>query len=152
MNPAQVRSEDPLAARLAGELRVLSGKLKRRLREQNQVGEGGLTWSHVAVLGRLEREGPATVTALARALVMRPQSMGALVAALETAGLVRRTPDPGDGRQTLLAITEACRERVAAWRAAREDWLCRAIQAQLSAAEQRQLAGALALIKRIVES
>ncbi len=47
MNPAQVRSEDPLAARLAGELRVLSGKLKRRLREQNQVGRAavpGPTW------------------------------------------------------------------------------------------------------------
>jgi DNA-binding MarR family transcriptional regulator len=78
--------------------------------------------------------------------------MGVIVAALEAAGLVKGTPDPNDGRQTLLSLTEACRERVKAGRAAREDWLCRVIRDKLSPVEQRQLADALKLLERIVES
>ena len=87
-------------AALAAELRVLVGQLKRRLREQSSLGD--LTESQIAVLRRLDSEGPATVTTLARAEGMRPQSMGANIAALEAAGLVSGAPDPNDGRQTML--------------------------------------------------
>jgi DNA-binding MarR family transcriptional regulator len=80
---------------LAGELRVLTGRLKRRLREQAHLGD--FTPSQTAALGRLRREGPATVTALAKAEGMRPQSMGAIVAALEAAGMVSGAPDPPMG-------------------------------------------------------
>ena len=137
------------APALAGELRVLTGRLKRRLREQASLGD--LTSSQTATLGRLHREGPATVTALAKAEGMRPQSMGAIVAALEAAGMVSGAPDPADGRQTILSLTEACRERIAAGRAAREDWLLRAIEAHLTSKEQAQVASAVALLKRLVE-
>ncbi len=135
--------------RLAEELRVLVGQLKRRLREQ--AGPGDLSWSQVAVLNRLDRDGPATVTGLARAEGVRPQSLGATVAALETAGLVRGAPDPADGRQTIWSVTPACRERIRAGRAARQDWLLRTIRARLSSREREQLAGSLALLKRLVE-
>jgi DNA-binding MarR family transcriptional regulator len=137
------------APALAGELRVLTGRLKRRLREQASLGD--LTSSQTATLGRLYREGPATVTALAKAEGMRPQSMGAIVAALEAAGMVSGAPDPTDGRQTILSLTDACRERIAAGRAAREDWLLRAIEAHLTPKEQAQVASAVALLKRLVE-
>ncbi|KIZ42226.1 MULTISPECIES: MarR family transcriptional regulator [Rhodopseudomonas] len=136
------------ALALAGELRVVIGKLKRRLRQQADIGD--LTWSQISVLGHLEREGPMTVTTLARAEGVRPQSMGATVAALEAAGLVSGAPDPGDGRQTLLSLTAACRERIKAGRAAREDWLLHAIQTHLAPDEQAQLAAALGLLKRLV--
>jgi hypothetical protein len=43
------------------------------------------------------------------------------MAALEAAGLVSGTPDPNDGRQTTLSLTAACRQKVKAGRAARED-------------------------------
>ncbi len=138
------------ASALAGELRVLVGKVKRRLREQADLGD--LTWSQISVLSRLERDGPATVTTLARAEGMRPQSMGANVSALEAAGLVSGAPDPDDGRQTILSLTPACREWVKAGRAAREDWLLRAIQKNLAPEEQEELARAIELLKRIVES
>src|SRR5882672_9778771 len=100
------QTDDPNAARasaLAGDLRVLIGKLKRRLREQAHTGD--LTWSQMSVLSRLEREGPATVTTLARAEGVRPQSMGATVSVLEEAGLVSGAPDASDGRQTILSLT-----------------------------------------------
>lgn len=145
--------EDPDTARataLAGDLRVLIAKLKRRLREQSHLGD--LTGSQLSVLNRLERDGPATVTSLARAEGMRPQSMGATVAALEAAGLVSGSPDPTDGRQTILSITPACRARVDAGRAARQDWLFRALQKHLAPAEQEQLAGALDLLKRLADA
>jgi len=139
-----------LPATLAAELRVVTGKLMRRLREQAQMGE--FTLSQIAVLGRLDRDGPATITALARAEHMRSQSMGANVAALEAAGMVAGTPDPSDGRQTLWTLTEACRERLVSGRARREDWLQHAIEAQLTPTEQQTLIGAVELLRRLTQA
>ena len=134
---------------LAAELRVAIGNLKRRFREQPSVGN--LTWSQLCVINRLDREGPATVTTLARVEGVRPQSMGATVSALETAGLVRGSPDPADGRQTILSLSDACQEWLRAGRAANEDWLSRAIQTELAPAEQEELGRAVKLLNRLVE-
>lgn len=137
------------SASLAAELRSVVGRVIRRLREEVPPGE--LTWSQQKVLFRLERDGPATVTALAQAEGVRPQSMGATVAVLRDAGLIAGSPDPSDGRQTVLSLTEACRAQLKASRAAREDWLHRAIQTKLNASEQAELAGALQLVERLLE-
>jgi DNA-binding MarR family transcriptional regulator len=134
---------------MAAELRVVLGLLKRRLRAQANKGE--LSLSQVAVLGTLDREGPATVTTLARAEGVRPQSMGATVAVLQEAGLVDGTPDPTDGRQVMLSLTDTARTWLKASRAAREDWLSQAIRSHLTAAEQQELAAAVRLLRRIVE-
>lgn len=136
------------ASALAAELRGLFGKLKRRPREQTDIGE--LTWSQMAVLTRLESENAATVTSLARAEGVRPQSMGATVAALETAGFIHGAPDPEDKRQTILSLSPECRAWIQAGRAARQDWLCRAIQTHLTTAEQDALKTAFALLNRLV--
>ncbi len=96
------------ASALAQELRALLGKLKRRLREQGRVGD--LTPTQASVLLRLERDGPSTASALARGEGIRPQSVGPVLAALEGAGFISGAPDPKDGRQTILSITDACRE------------------------------------------
>jgi DNA-binding MarR family transcriptional regulator len=138
------------ASALAGELRVLISQLRRTLREQTHLGD--YTWSQMAVVIRLERDGPATVSALARADGVRPQSMGATVATLEAAGLVKGSPDPTDGRRTILSLTDTCRELINAKRAAKEDWLFRAIQTKLSPAEQEELATTLELLKRLADS
>jgi DNA-binding MarR family transcriptional regulator len=80
---------------------------------------------------------------------MRPQSMGANIAALEAAGFVTGRPDPDDGRQTMLSITPACEEWIRAGRAARQDWLHNAIHTQLDPDEQAQLHRAIALLNRL---
>jgi len=77
--------------------------------------------------------------------------MGPLVAALEAAGLVSGAPDPADGRQTILSLTDACRKWIQEGRAARQDWLSRTIQARLSAQEQEDLARAVELLKRLAD-
>lgn len=136
-------------ALLAAELRATVGRLTRLLREHTRKGE--LTASQRFALGRLDREGPLTVTALARAEGVRPQSMGATVAALEAQGLVAGAPDPADGRQTILSLTDAARAFIADSRAAREGWLAQALGARLTPAEQDQLAKVLPLLRRLAE-
>jgi DNA-binding MarR family transcriptional regulator len=138
------------AAALALELYALSGKLKRRLREQASTGD--LTPSQTSVLVHLDREGPTTVTALARLEGVRSQSMGATIAVLETEGLVKGSPDPADGRQTILSLTPRCLEWIRSGRAARQDWLLRNLQTKLTPQEQEQLAAAMKLLNRLVDS
>ena len=137
------------AAALASELRSVIGKLKRRWREQANIGD--FTSSQLSVLSRLEREGSATVTRLARAEGMRPQSMGAIVSALEEAGIISGKPDPSDGRQTVLSLTPAFQKKVKARRTATEDWLVNILQTKLTAAEQEDLANGVELLKRLVD-
>jgi DNA-binding MarR family transcriptional regulator len=134
----------------ARELRALVGKLKRLLREK--VGIEGLTLSQIAVLIHLDRQGTATVSELARAENVRPQSMGATVASLQALGLVGGAPDPADGRRTLLALTRLAHEKISANRAAREDWLFHAVLDRFDAGEQDTLARGVALLKRLAEN
>ena len=88
--------------RLAAELHALSGKLKRQLREQASAGD--LTPSQTSVLRHLDRDGPTTVTALARMEGVRSQSMGATVAGLEAA-----RPDQGMRRIPRMDGKQSCR-------------------------------------------
>ena len=134
---------------LAAEIRTVCGKLKRRLRERG--GRSDLTPSQVSVLLRLEKDGSATVSSLARAEAMRPQSMSAIVAPLQKAGLVRGAPDPSDGRQTPMSLTPKCLKLLQEGRAARQDWLTTTISQKLSAHEQEKLRAGLELLTRLVE-
>lgn len=139
----------PDLAVLAGELRISLGKLIRRLREQAHPGD--FTSAQKSVLLRLDRDGPATVSALARAESVRPQSMRVTVAGLEAMGAIRGEPDPGDGRQTLIHLTPHFRKHLKASRAAKEDWLVRALQAQLSPHDQGELMAAVKLLQRLAD-
>jgi len=149
MKPESTDSEDARASALAADLHMVARAFDRRLREQANADD--LTSAQKSVLLRLERDGPATGSALARAEAMRPQSMGAIIAALEAAGYVVGAPDPSDGRQTIVSLTDHFRDWVGAARAARRDWLLRTLQARLTEAEQRQLAGAVDLLKRLLD-
>lgn len=145
------RPEQPLseaAAALAGELRLVTSALRRQMREAQP---SGLKGAQLLALMRLSREGPLTVTALARAEGIRPQSMGFNVAGLEQAGLVSRTADPQDGRQTLLSLTPAARALIQRSRAGREDWLAHAIEDHFTREEQDQVAEVLKLLRKLVD-
>ncbi len=141
--------EGARAFALAAEIRIMLGALSRRMREQ--AGVSDLTSAQKSVLLRLERDGPATGSALARAEAMRPQSMSAIIAALEAAGHVVGAPDPSDGRRTILSLTDQFREWLNAGRTARQDWLFRSLRENLTAQEQERLAGAVQLLNRLLE-
>ena len=140
----------PAAATVAGDLRVVLAQLVRRLREQATGSD--LTKSQSAVLSRLERDGASTTTELARAEGLRQQSMAAIVAALDGAGLVSGSPHPKDGRKTILDLTEKARAEFRAGRLAKEDWLTQAMSSELSPAEIEQLRGAVELIRRLTKA
>lgn len=138
-----------LASILALEIRTISGKLKRRLREHGKHSD--LTPSQVSVVLRLEEVGSATVSSLARSEGMRPQSMSAVITPLHDAGLVRGVSDPDDGRQTLMRLTPKCIRWLKEGRAARQDWLTKRISQKLSVHEQEKLQASLQLLMRLVE-
>lgn len=138
-----------LPRKLAVEIRAVYRKLKVRVREHG-FGDA-LSLSQISVLRRLEEAGAATVSSLARAEGMRPQSMSAIVAPLQDAGLVRGVADPSDGRQTLMSLTPKCVKWIQQGRAASQDWLTMTISHKLSAREQETLEAALKLLARLVE-
>ena len=133
----------------AAELMQAMGVLLRRVR--GEAGSVGLGWSLAAVLGRLDRTGAMTTAELARAEMVKPQSMGSFLAELEQEGLVRRDPHPTDGRQILFSLTEAGVEARRRRQAAKLAWLTTAIE-RCDADERRTLADAIALIQRLGES
>jgi DNA-binding MarR family transcriptional regulator len=102
-------------------------------------------------MSRLDKGGPATIADLARAELVKPQSMGVTLAELERESLVERRPHPTDGRQVLFTLTaegvEARRKRSAA----KQKWLLAAI-AQLDDRERETLFAAGEIIKRLAES
>jgi DNA-binding MarR family transcriptional regulator len=118
--PAQTETD---TAALAADLRGVMGQLVRRLRRENLF-----PLHQASVLGRLDRCGSQSVSDLAAAERVRPQSMAQTVGDLEGEGLVDRKPDPDDRRRALVTITEAGKSRIEADRRAREGWLVKAFE------------------------
>lgn len=137
-------------AELASELRVAVRRMLHRLRVEDAADE--LTVSQRSALGRIGDDRPMTLSALAAAEGVRPQSMSATVHTLEQDGLLRRTADPQDGRQQLISLTKAGRAKLDRSRADRNAWLARTIEETCSASEQRTLAAALPLLRRIIDA
>jgi len=136
------------SAPIAHEFRETLGRVIRRLRAEGGQPPVG----QMAVLGRLDREGPASTSDLAAAERMRPQSMAQTVRDLESAGLVSRRPDPDDGRGALVELTPAGLERLLTTRARREGWLAELFEHEFTAAERETLRAALPLLRRIADS
>ncbi|MEU8957765.1 MarR family transcriptional regulator [Streptomyces sp. NPDC048518] len=139
---------DPTPEQVAADLTNVVGRFVRRLRGASPGS--GLSPTQRSVLSRLDREGPATTAGLARAEFVRPQSMRMTVGALESLALVERTPDPDDGRQSVLSLTDEGRRTLADARAAKQSWLSVAVAEELDPAERRQLADAVELLERLV--
>ncbi len=150
MSTPSARSGTQETLRIAADLRASVSRLRRRLREEAPTA--ALTWTQISAVAQLERLTSATVSTLARAEGVKPQSMGALVAALHEDGYVAGTPDPHDGRQTLWSLTPKCHAWLKAHRAVREDWLSGAIHTQLDPEERKALARAVRLLERLAQA
>src|SRR5215218_4052017 len=102
-------------------------------------------------LARLEREGAASVSDLAAAERMRPQSMAQTVGDLERVGLVSRRPDPADRRRLCVELTPDGMDLLRTTRARREGWLTDALERELDPADRALLAEAVALLGRVAD-
>ncbi|WNM33052.1 MarR family transcriptional regulator [Streptomyces sp. Li-HN-5-11] len=138
------------AARAARDLRVVFSRLRRRIREVAR--DEDLTPSQVSALTLVGKHGAATASALAAAEGVRPQSMATTLAALEQQGLIRRNPDPEDGRRQLVTLTESGRERIEGDRQVRAEWLTRALEDRYTEEERQTLIEAFALLERLTRS
>ncbi|MDE3130840.1 MAG: MarR family transcriptional regulator [Acidobacteriota bacterium] len=131
---------------LPAELRVVLGRLMRRLRREHRF-----PLTQASVLGRLDRDGPRSIGELAASESVRPQSMSQTICDLEAERLVERRPDASDGRRTQVAITALGRTELDADRAAREGWLAQEI-AGFTAEEQDTLRAAVRLLNRLADT
>lgn len=69
------------------------------------LDELGLTYPQYLVLNVLWREDKQTVGSIADGLALESSTLTPLLKRLETAGLVRRTRNPDDERQVIIALT-----------------------------------------------
>lgn len=130
------------------ELTQAIGMLVRRIRAEGRSHDLSLTES--AVMARLDREGPATTADLARAEGVKPQSMGATVAALVKSGMAERRPHATDGRQMMIALTAKGAAVRKSMKDAKHTWLAQAV-VKLDKREQEQLFRAGEILKRLAE-
>lgn len=134
---------------LASALRLSVTRLARRMR--NERTDTSLTLSQLAALATLERHGPLTPRELAAHEKVQPPSLTRIAAQLEASGLLSRTGHPTDGRQVLLAASDAGRALLREDRRRREAWLARQL-ADLPAEDLATLARAAALLDGLASS
>jgi DNA-binding MarR family transcriptional regulator len=147
MTETRIDAADLLRA--GNDLRVVLGRIVRRLRQAHASGE--VTLSELSVLSRLDREGPATPGALATAERVRPQAMGATLTALEQRGMVGRAPDAGDGRRVLMSVTPAGRRVLVDRRSVNTRRMAEALAEGFTHSEQRRLIAMLPLLERLAD-
>lgn len=138
-------STSELAA-LAADLRLLVGRLSRRLRQE---AAGGLTASQLSALASVDRLGPLQLCDLARVEAVAPPTLTRAVAALEDRGLLSRRPDPADGRASLVEITPAGRRALKDVRGARTAFLVQRLET-LDAHDRAVVADAVGLLGRLL--
>lgn len=132
---------------LSSELRGVTMHLSRRLR--NERADIDLGDSQFSVLAYLVRTGPHTPNELSVWEHVTPPSMNRTLNALETAGLVARTPDASDGRKVFVTATENGIAVVKETRRRRDAWLHSRLSA-LTPAERRVLEEATVILRTIV--
>ncbi|TDH56184.1 MarR family transcriptional regulator [Mycobacterium eburneum] len=133
----------------ARDVRVVFGRLRRRLRELDTSDD--LTPSQTAVLLRLVKGGPSSTSALAAAERVRPQSMAATLAGLDRHGFIQRRPDPEDGRRQVITLTPQGRRRAESDREVRREWLARAMHERFTEPQRRVILEALSLLDRLCD-
>jgi DNA-binding MarR family transcriptional regulator len=131
---------------LAHRLRPVVTRLARRMR---QVG-AELSPTQGAALATIDCHGPLTPSELAlRERIQRPTATRVL-ARLEEAGLVERTPDPSDRRSSLVSSTAAGRELLAAIRDRKDLYLAQQLD-RLSPEDLAALERAAGILERMLE-
>jgi DNA-binding MarR family transcriptional regulator len=148
VTPTAARRQRPAApAALAADLRVALMRSVRRIRQEKS--SEAITDGQYSVLGVLEGRGAMTPRELAEHEHVQPPSMTRTVNALAEAGLVSRSDHPDDGRQVLVALTEAGSAEVRRTRRRRDAWLAQRL-ADLTPEERDVLARAGDILLRVV--
>jgi len=136
---------------LAARLRHAIARTARRLRQEAAREEGGgeLGPTLTAALATIEAHGPITPSELAeRERVKRPTATR-IVNRLSDSGLVARSPDPGDGRSSLVATSADGRELLRRLRRRKDEYLAQRLD-RLDAADVAALERATDVLERLL--
>jgi DNA-binding MarR family transcriptional regulator len=143
------RTPDTSLTETASQLRNAIVRTSRVLRQEAAL-ETGLSPTQTAVLASINRCGPVTPSELAEIERVKRPTMTRTLACLERESLIERTPDPADGRSSLVAVNDAGRERLAALRRRKSAYLARRLR-KLDPEEVETLARAAELLDRMRE-
>jgi DNA-binding MarR family transcriptional regulator len=140
--------DQPSAADLAADLRLVVGRLARSLR---QADDGGLTPSQLSALSSIDALGSVRLGDLAAAERVTSPTLTKIVANLEAAGLVHRSADPDDRRAARVSLTAAGRSRLKRLRTERNAYLQQRLAA-LTAQDRETLAAAVVVLGALAET
>ena len=143
-----VATSDKTLSDSAARLRLAITRTARRLRQE---AAGELSPTSAATLATVEGHGPLTPSEVAEIERIRRPSATRSLRCLEDAGLVRRTPDPADGRSSLVSVTAAGRERLRRLRGRKNAYLARRMR-DLPPTDVEALERAAEILERIQES
>jgi DNA-binding MarR family transcriptional regulator len=134
----------------AAKLRMAIVRTARALRQEAAAEASGLTPTMTAALASVERHGPLTPSELAEVERVKRPTVTRILSCLEREGMVERTPDPADGRSSLVSVNGAGRERLRRLRGRKNAYLARRMR-DLPAAEVETLERAAEILDRIRE-
>jgi DNA-binding MarR family transcriptional regulator len=109
--------------RLEGEVGVLIRRIRRVIGERARAVHEDLQPAAYLLLGWLVDEGPVRASAIAESFAIDKGAISRQLQHLQDLGLVTRTPDPDDGRATLVAASEDAVRRMEDVAEFRRTWL-----------------------------
>ena len=134
----------------AARLRLAIVRTARRLRQEAAAEATGLTPTSTAALATIERHGPLTPSELAEIERVKRPTITRTLGCLEREGLIDRTPDPADGRSSLVSVNGAGRERLRRLRGRKNAYLARRMR-DLTDEEVETLERAAEILERMRE-
>ncbi|KAA2253598.1 MarR family transcriptional regulator [Solihabitans fulvus] len=115
------------------------------------VSAPSLQPTQLIVLSQLLEQGPLRIGTIANRVRCSQPTATTVVTGLEEGGLVRREPDPADGRATRVVLTELGKETIISM-ANVEAELLSARMAKLPAAEREQLLALGPVLRQLAET
>jgi DNA-binding MarR family transcriptional regulator len=142
-------AQTPDLNQVANDLRVVLGRIVRRLRQGHEAGD--VTLSELSVLSRLDRCGELPAGALADQERISPQAMSTILTLLEQRGLVARASDANDGRRVSMSATATGRRLLEGRRSRTAQRVADALGEAFTPDELRRLTEAIPLLDRLAE-
>src|SRR4051812_14671539 len=144
------KAKDSSPTDSAARLRLGIVRTARRLRQEAAAEASGLTPTSTAALATIERHGPLTPSELAELERVKRPTVTRTLACLEREGLVERTPDPSDGRSSLVSVNVAGRERLRRLRGRKNAYLAKRMRG-LPAEDVAALERAAEILEQMLE-
>ncbi len=145
------QTKDSSLTDAAARLRLGIVRTARRLRQEAAAEATGLTPTSTSALATIERHGPLTPSELAALERVQRPTVTRTLGCLDREGLIERTPDPADGRSSLVSVNAAGRERLRRLRGRKNAYLAKRMR-DLPPADLATLERAAAILEGMLES